>query len=73
MAWYATRWGIAVWHTVLMRGCLTLYSVIAWRILYATMLARVALDVPCTVLLDDNKWQGCTAASIGSRARRRRR
>ena len=38
--------------------CLTLYSVIAWRILYATMLARVMPDVACTVLLDDAEWQG---------------
>jgi len=32
--------------------------VIAWRILYATMLARVVPDVPCTVLLDADEWQG---------------
>lgn len=72
--WYAARWGIEVWHKVLKSGCriedrqletaerlircLTLYSVIAWRILYATMLARVAPDVPCTVLLEKDEWQG---------------
>jgi len=74
LGWYAARWGIEVWHKVLKSGCrieakqletadrllrcLTLYSVIAWRILYATMLARVAPDVPCTVLLDDDEWKG---------------
>lgn len=74
LAWYAARWGIEVWHKVLKSGCqiehkqlgtafrlttcLTLYSVIAWRILYATMLARAVPDVPCTVLLDDDEWQG---------------
>jgi hypothetical protein len=74
LAWYAARWGIEVWHKVLKSGCriedkqlesaerlircLTLYSVIAWRILYATMLARAAPDLPCTVLLDDDEWQG---------------
>jgi len=73
LAWYAARWGIEVWHKVLKSGCaiedrqletaarlercLTLYSVIAWRILYATLLARAAPDVPCTVLLDDDEWQ----------------
>ena len=72
--WYAARWGIEVWHKVLKSGCriegkqletaarltrcLTLYSVIAWRLLYATMLARAAPDVPCTVLLSDDEWQG---------------
>jgi hypothetical protein len=74
LAWYALRWGIEVWHKVLKSGCqierkqlgtayrlttcLTLYSVIAWRILYATMLARALPDAPCTVLLDDDEWQG---------------
>ena len=74
LAWYAARWGIEVWHKVLKSGCriearqlgtaerlercLALYSVIAWRILYATMLARVAPDIPCTVLLDPEEWKG---------------
>lgn len=74
VAWYAARWGIEVWHKVLKSGCqieqkqlgtafrlmtcLTLYSVIAWRILYATMLARAVPDAPCTVLLDPDEWQG---------------
>jgi hypothetical protein len=74
LAWYAARWGIEVWHKVLKSGCqieqkqlgtayrlkacLTLYSVIAWRILYATMLARAVPEAPCTVLLDDDEWQG---------------
>lgn len=74
LEWYACRWGIEVWHKVLKSGCriedrqletaerlircLTLYSVIAWRILYATMLARVAPNVPCSVLLDEDEWQG---------------
>jgi len=74
LEWYAARWGIEVWHKVLKSGCriedrqlerverlircLTLYSVIAWRILYATMLARAAPEVACTVLLDADEWQG---------------
>jgi hypothetical protein len=74
LEWYAARWGIEVWHKVLKSGCriedrqleaaerlircLTLYSVIAWRILYATLLARAAPEVPCTVLLDAEEWQG---------------
>jgi hypothetical protein len=74
LEWYAVRSGIEVWHKVLKSGCriedrqletaerlkrcLTLYSVIAWRILYATMLARVVPDLPCTILLDADEWQG---------------
>jgi hypothetical protein len=73
LGWYACRWGIEVWHKILKSGCriearqletaarlvrcLTLYSVIAWRIMYATMLARAAPELPCTVLLDDDEWQ----------------
>ena len=72
--YYLCRWGIEVWHKVLKSGCafeqrqlasaenlqraLSLYSVIAWRIVYATMLARAVPDVPCTMLLDDAEWQG---------------
>ena len=71
--WYAARWGIERWHRVLKSGCriesrqlesferlrrlLTLYAVIAWRILYATMLARLVPDMPCTAILKDDEWQ----------------
>lgn len=71
--WYTCRWTIEVWHRVLKSGCriesrqletverlavaLTLYSIIAWRVLYATMLARHEPDLPCTVLLSKEEWQ----------------
>lgn len=71
--WYTCRWTIEVWHRVLKTGCriesrqletverlavaLTLYSIIAWRILYATMLARTDPDLPCTVVLAQDEWQ----------------
>jgi Transposase DNA-binding/Transposase Tn5 dimerisation domain len=76
--WYSCRWGIEVWHRILKSGCrieerqlasgerlqrcLTLYSVIAWRIFYATMLARSVPDMPCSVLLDLNEWQALYCA-----------
>ena len=71
--WYCCRWGIEVWHKALKSGCaietrqlemaarlercLTLFSVIAWRIVYTTMLARACPDVPCTAILDEEEWQ----------------
>ncbi len=71
--WYTCRWSIEVWHRVLKTGCriearqletierlevaMTLYGIIAWRIMYATMLARLDPDLPCTVLLTDDEWQ----------------
>ncbi len=77
--WYECRWGIEVWHKVLKSGCkiearqlesaarlqrcLTLYSVIAWRIVYATMLARAVPDAPCTLVLDEDEWQALYCAT----------
>lgn len=73
LGWYACRWGIEVWHKILKSGCqieakqletaarlqrcLSVYSVIAWRIQYATMLARAVPDAPCTAFLDADEWQ----------------
>jgi hypothetical protein len=77
--WYTCRFGIEVWHKVLKSGCriearqlesanrlqrcLTLFSVIAWRILYATMLSRTLPDLPCTVLLALEEWQALYCAT----------
>ena len=73
LEWYACRWSIEVWHKVLKSGCqiearelqtagrlircLAVYSVVAWHVLYATMLARHVPDQPCTLLLDEDQWQ----------------
>jgi hypothetical protein len=78
LAWYACRWGIEVWHKVLKSGCriearqletadrlkrcLSLYAVIAWRILYATMLSRSVPDASCLALLNDAEWQALFCA-----------
>jgi hypothetical protein len=76
--WYACRWGVEVWHKILKSGCrieqrqletaerlqrcLPLYSVIAWRIFYATMLSRAVPDAPCTAVLDPEEWQALYCA-----------
>lgn len=73
LQWYSCRWGIEVWHKVLKSGCqieqrqlqtadrlircLAVFSVVAWYILFATMLARDLPDEPCTLLLGDDQWQ----------------
>ena len=78
LAWYACRWGIEVWHKVLKSGCriearqletaerlkrcLTLYAVIAWRVLYATMLSRSLPDGSCLALLNEPEWQALYCA-----------
>lgn len=71
--WYAARWGIEQWHKILKSGCriemrelesagrlqrlLTVYAVIAWRILYATLLARLVPDMACTAILQNDEWE----------------
>ncbi|HEX9869767.1 MAG TPA: IS4 family transposase [Candidatus Tectomicrobia bacterium] len=76
--WYACRWGIEVWHRILKSGCriearqlatderlercLTLYSVMAWRVFSAVMLARAAPELPCDVLLALEAWQALYCA-----------
>ena len=69
---------IEVWHKVLKSGCaieqrqlasaenlrrgLALYSVIAWRVLYATLLARAVPDLACSILLEAAEWQALYCA-----------
>jgi hypothetical protein len=73
LEWYCRRWGIEVWHKTLksgcaietrqletadrLRRCLALFSVIAWRVMFTTMLARAVPDVACTAVLDEAEWQ----------------
>jgi hypothetical protein len=73
LAWYARRWVIESWHRVLKSGCrvetrqfgnldrfvraTALFAVISWRILYATLLARLDGDLTCEVLLQPIEWR----------------
>lgn len=75
--WYSCRWGIETYHKVLKSGCrveqrqfgdvdnlqryLALDAVVAWRVLYLTMLARAAPDLPCTAVLEPHEWQALYA------------
>ena len=77
--WYTGRWEIEVWHRTLKTGCriearqfdevgsfvrcLAVYSIIAWRILYATMRARADPEAPCTVVLEPDEWQALWVAT----------
>ncbi len=73
MEWYSCRWLIETYHKVLKSGCrveerqfgdteniqryLALDAVVAWRVLYLTMLGREQPDLPCTVILEAHEWQ----------------
>lgn len=70
---YAERWKVERYHYTLKSGCqveklqleradrieraVTLYSIVAWRQLYITYLARMDPDLPCTVALDADEWK----------------
>jgi hypothetical protein len=78
VAWYTCRWTIEVGYQVVKSGCriearqlgtaerlrrgLALYSVVAWRSLWAALLAREAPELSCTALLAPEEWQAlwCT-------------
>jgi len=78
--WYGCRWEIEVWHTILKSGCkvedrqldtarrlcrcLAVASVVAWRILVASRLARTDPDLPCTVLLSTDEWHALACRSL---------
>jgi hypothetical protein len=78
--WYACRWEIEVWHTILKSGCriearqletatrlhrcLTVSSVVAWRILNLTRLARDHPDLPCSVVLEPEEWQALACRTL---------
>ncbi len=71
--WYVCRWEIEIYFRVLKNGCqvqklqletlerfeacLGIYIIVAWRLLYMTMLARQCPDLPCDVILDEGEWQ----------------
>src|SRR5215210_463348 len=71
---YAQRWKVERYHYVLKSGCrieklqlgsadrieraLSIYNVVAWRLLYMTYVARIAPEVPCTAVLEEDEWKG---------------
>lgn len=75
--WYCQRWKIEIYHKTLKSGCqversqlakverllplLALYSIIAWRLMWMTYLARHDPDAPCTTILAPSEWQALYA------------
>lgn len=77
--WYLCRWMIELFFKILKSGCtieelqfstyqatlncIALYMIIAWRILYLTMLGRHYPDLPCDAVFEQNEWQSVYAIS----------
>lgn len=73
MQWYTCRWVIEMYHKVLKSGCrveerqfadlenlkryLALDAVVAWRVLYLTLLSRETPEAACTLILETDQWQ----------------
>jgi len=73
IGWYLCRWQIEVFFKVLKSGCkveklqleklerlepaLAFYMIIAWRVLYLTVLGKTCPDMPCDVVFDTEEWQ----------------
>jgi hypothetical protein len=71
--YYACRWQIEVFFRVFktgckveeiqletaerLRPCLALYTIVAWRVLYVTMLGRECPNLPCDILFTDEEWK----------------
>lgn len=71
--YYTGRWPIEVYFRVYKTGCmveqiqletsdrllpcLMLYKIIAWRILYLTLLGRLCPELPCDVLFTADEWK----------------
>jgi hypothetical protein len=78
---YAQRWKVERYHYVLKSGCqieklqlehrdrieraLAIYNVVAWRLLYMTYVVRVAPELPCTAVLEEDEWKALFV--VGSR------
>jgi hypothetical protein len=73
VSYYCVRWQIEVFFGVLkggcrvqerqletaerFRACLAVYLIVAWRVLFVTMLGRQEPEAPCDVLFDEDEWR----------------
>jgi hypothetical protein len=73
IAYYCVRWQIEIYFRVLKSGCqieklqlektervlpcLAMYMIVAWRIMYLTMLSRTCPEMPCDEVLEEAEWK----------------
>jgi hypothetical protein len=72
IGYYRQRWQAEVYHRVLKSGCtvedvqvetterlqacVAVYLIVAWRVLFVTMLGRECPDLPCDVVFSTEEW-----------------
>lgn len=80
---YLSRWGIELFFKVLKSGCkieelrfqeasrllacVSIYMVVAWRILYTTFIGRACPEMPCSILFEVDEWQSVYAVTMKAR------
>jgi len=73
LEWYLCRWQIEIYFKILKSGCkveefqlerltrlepaLAFYMMVAWRVLYLTMLGRGCPELSCEVVFGDQEWK----------------
>lgn len=73
LAWYLCRWQVEILFRILKSGCkiealqleklerlepaILLYLLIAWRVLFFTMVGRECPELPCNLVFDDDEWK----------------
>jgi len=74
---YLSRWGIELFFKILKSGCkieelrfqeasrlfacITLYMIVAWRILYSTFIGRTCPELACSALFEEDEWRSLYA------------
>ena len=77
--WYTCRWEIEIFFRVFKSGCqverlqlketerllpaFALYLIIAWRLLYLTMLGRATPELSCAAVLEEAEWKAVWAVT----------
>ena len=75
--WYLCRWQMELFFKVLKSGCtveklqfdtlkatmncISIYLIVAWRVLYLTMLGRTCPDMDCSAVFETSEWQSVYA------------
>ena len=73
LEWYLCRWQVEIYFRILKSGCkveelqlerltrlepaLAFYMMVAWRVLYLTMLGRACPELPCDVVFAEQEWK----------------
>ena len=79
LQWYLARWQIEIFFRILKSGCkveglqlekdgrieaaLSFCMIVAWRILYLTMLGRECPELPCDAVFGDEEWRAAYIVS----------